>query len=321
MKNKKAYIQISFPWIFAIIAGVFILFLAIYGVTKFVGISKFQAGAQGAMGLKVLTGPLESSVESATRVLIDSGGEARIYSDCSNFSLFGEQRIRTAQKMMNDWEEKEQVEVIMENRYIFAKEVSQGRLFYVFSKPFEMPFKVSDLIYLTSSEDKYCFVNAPRDVVNELNYLIGETRSENENFFIERSKSNCPSKSVSVCFDLDDCDVFVSTAYGRKFVQKPSSRVYYEGDALMYAAIFSEKRIYECQVKRLMNRTEQLYGLYYAKSRFIYNEVGCESGMESELNGMINLLRGYKESIDLREIMEAAESVRHSNEYSRCRLW
>ena len=34
-KNQRGYLQISFAWVFAIIAGVFILFLAIFAVTKF----------------------------------------------------------------------------------------------------------------------------------------------------------------------------------------------------------------------------------------------------------------------------------------------
>ena len=41
--------------------------------------------------------------------------------------------------------------------------------------------------------------------------------------------------------------------------KKDNGRMYYEGDALMYAAIFSEKEDYECQLDRLMNRAEQLF--------------------------------------------------------------
>ena len=35
--NKKGFLQISFQWIFAIVVGIVILFLAIYGVSKLIG--------------------------------------------------------------------------------------------------------------------------------------------------------------------------------------------------------------------------------------------------------------------------------------------
>jgi hypothetical protein len=47
-------------------------------------------------------------------------------------------------------------------------------MFYVFSTPFEMPFKIADLIYITSTKDKYCFISPPEDIEEELEGLIGE---------------------------------------------------------------------------------------------------------------------------------------------------
>src|SRR3989344_2803023 len=47
-------------------------------------------------------------------------------------------------------------------------ERGQLNKFYIFSKPFEFPFKVSDLIYLTSENEKYCFDNAPENIAEEI---------------------------------------------------------------------------------------------------------------------------------------------------------
>ena len=37
-----------------------------------------------------------------------------------------------------------------------------------------MPFKIADLIYITSTNDKYCFVDAPDDIEDEIKDLIGD---------------------------------------------------------------------------------------------------------------------------------------------------
>ncbi len=320
MKNKKGDIQMPFSWIFAIIAGVFILVLAIYGVTKFIGIYKTQISAQGAMGLSILTNPFESSFESAKRILIDSKGDARVYVGCSNLSTFGRQSIETSQKVFNEWSENERFEIGMQNRYIFSKNPVEGRNFYVFSKPFEMPFKIADLIYITSTRDIYCFVNTPRDIERELEGFIGEEPSPYENFIIKKRKADCPTDSVSVCFDGSErCDVIISTRL--KYVQKTNSRVYYEGDALMYAAIFSDKELYECQLDRLMKRAEQIYTIYKDKSKFILQKTNCYSELDFELIQMISLLKDFSESSEVGTIISFAEEIDNKNKWSECKLW
>ncbi len=323
IKNKRGDLQMSFSWIFAIVAGIFILVLAIYGVTKVIGIYKNQMNAQGAMGVNVLTNPFESSFESAKRVLVDVGGDARIYTDCSNSSTFGRQKIKTSQKVFDKWSEDESVEINVQNRYIFSENPVEGKMFYVFSTPFEMPFKIADLIYITSTKDKYCFINPPEDIEEELEGLIGETPSPNENFFVEERRSDCPEQSTLVCFRTgENCDITVSmsSSFGN-YVQKPTYRVYYEGEALMYAAIFSEKEEYECQVDRLMKRAEQLYLLYQDKSNFVLQRTRCNSELDFELVEMKNLLRDFSESKDLNTIFSLSEEIENKNKYAECKLW
>lgn len=320
IRNKRGDLQISFSWIFAIIAGVFILFLAIYGVIKVTGIYKNQMNAQGAMSLGILINPFESSFESSQRVLVDGGGEARIYATCSNSSTFGRQTIKTSQKVFNEWSDDETVAVNFQNKYIFSKNPVEGKKFYVFSKPFEMPFKIADLVYITSTKDKYCFVDPPEDIEDEIEYLIGENPSSNENFFVEERKMNCPEQSTTICFRVGDtCDVIVSSS--GKYVKKSGSTVYYEGDALMYAAIFSEKEEYECQVDRLMMRAGQLYGLYEDKSKFIFQRTRCNAELDFELLRMRTLLKDFSSSNEISTINTLAEEIENINKYAECRLW
>ena len=238
--NNKAYLQISFAWTFAIITGIFILFLAIYSVTKLVGVSQYELDTKTAKNLGVLLNPLETSFETGKTTPITIAAETRIYNKCNLYGNFGNQIIQVSQKSFNKWPEPAE-KISFSNKYIFSEDYVEGKKFYIFIKPFEFPFKVSDLIYITSSDKEYCFIDAPEDIEDELSSL-------NQNNLVIK---NCSSDSVNVCFGGGmDCDVKVS--YGMGSVKKDGNTIYFEGDALMYAAIFSEKDLYECQLQRLM---------------------------------------------------------------------
>ena len=239
-KNKNGALEFSFAWIFAIIAGLFIIFLAIYGVTKFIGLENAAGNAESAKDIGVLMNPLESSFEALKRTMMTTPVETRIYTTCSNNSLFGEQTIRTSQKIYNKWSD-EGVDVAFQNKYIFSKDPVDGKNFYLFSESFEVPFKVADLIYLTSASDKYCFLNSPNDVEQEIKALKGSIISPNENFFLFTNSVDCPDGSIKVCFKrgVRNCPIEVYTQ--SNFVVKDGKTMYYQGNALMYAAIFSNK--------------------------------------------------------------------------------
>ena len=63
MKNKKA-IEMSFNWIFAIIVGGFILFIAIYGAGKLIRTSEQSVYTETAASLVSLFDPLETGLAS-----------------------------------------------------------------------------------------------------------------------------------------------------------------------------------------------------------------------------------------------------------------
>lgn len=319
VKNKEGALEFSFTWIFAIIAGMFILFLAIYGVTKVIDISRSSQGAQTAMSIGILTNPLESSFDTAKRVLMKTSVETKIYTDCSANNLFGKQIIGISEKTYNKWGDKETHS--FSNKYIFSKNPVEGKTFYLFSKPFEFPFKVADLIYLTSTQDKYCFKNAPENIKTEIKDLTGNNLSANENFFIKTS--DCPSESINVCFNVggNNCDVNVNT--NLKYVEKNTEKMYYEGDSLMYAAIFSNKEDYECQLDRLMQRIGQLSDIYRDKSNLILQKTGCDSGLSVELVLLKNTAENFGNSENLNTISSLSEEISrlNDNNYEGCGLW
>lgn len=304
-KNKRGF-QISFAWLFAIIAGGFILFLAIYGVTKIMDTGGDITSAKTGKEIEVWLNPLETGSESGKTVLLTMPVETRIYNKYSTSGNFGAQIIQISQKNYGKWSQTE-IDVIFPNRYIFSEGVVEGKKFFIFSKPFKFPFKVADVIYLTSSEKNYCFINAPDRIKEELSDL------NQKNLLVD----DCPAESVSVCFETGiECDIYVDV--NRKKVEKRNQTVFFETDALMYAAIFSSRNAYEHQVKRLMQRTNELLLLYDTKA-VLLSDQGCPQ----DVNLFIfrSIVNNIQDSGDLAGAANAANDVKRENDDAVCKLW
>lgn len=303
-KNKKGF-QISFAWLFAIIAGGFILFLAIYGVIKIMDTGGDITSAKTGKEIGVLLNPLETSFESGRTVLLTMPVETRIYNRYDTYGNFGAQIIQVSQKNFGKWSQTE-IDVSFPNKYIFSDGVVEGKNFFIFSKPFKFPFKVADVIYLTSSKKNYCFIDAPERIEDELLDL------NQKNLLVE----DCPEESIRVCFETVGCDVDVDD--NRKEVEKNNQTMFFETDALMYAAIFSDKSIYERQVKRLMQRTNELLLLYDTKA-VILSAQGCP--LDVNLFVFKNIINNVLDSEDLMGAANAADDLKRENEDAECRLW
>jgi hypothetical protein len=305
MKSKRA-MQLPFAWIFASIVGAFILFLSIYIGVKLINTSNVQTDYKIAEKIGILLGPLETGFESSKKNSMEIPVETRIYSECEESGNFGKQKIKASQFVLKKWTDANAT-VSFQNRYIFSRNYSEGKKFFIFIKPFEMPFKVADLVYLSSSRENYCFMDAPKNVKDELKSL-GQ-----ENIMT----SDCPSKSIKICFSRgSSCDIEVE--YDQKVVVKGSDRLYFQGDALMYAAIFSEKAEYECQVKRLMKRLEQLSLLYRDKATLV-SKKDCQSNLDLGLLSMA--ANSIQDSRALSIVGKISEDIDKNNEIAYCKLW
>ena len=306
---RKAGLEMSFGWLFGIIVGAFILFLAIYAVTKIISTSQTESDAKVGKNFGILLNPLETGFESGSSTKLTMPVETRVYNRCENSGIFGRQIIEISQKNFNKWSDTN-LEIGFENKYIFSEAIPEGKGFYVFSKPFEFPFKVSDLIFLTSTKRKYCFVDAPDEIEQEIN------NTGQENFACQDCKYGCGENDVKVCFSTGNCDIKVD--YQEGFVEKSGKRMYFEGKALMYAAIFSEQAVYECQLKRLMKRLSELAKIYSGKAIFISDK--CNSDLN--LVGLISSANNLQSSIDLRPMGLIVEDIKNKNDNNEiCRLW
>ncbi|MDP3992586.1 MAG: hypothetical protein U1B79_00745 [Candidatus Pacearchaeota archaeon] len=307
MRNKNGFIQISFAWLFAIIIGAIILFFAIYASVKLINIEEGVSTAETGKEISVLLNPLETGFGEERTTPLTIPVESRINNRCESFADFGEQEISISQKKGGEWTDTG-VGSVTYNKYIFSNKSVQGKNFYLFSKPFEFPFKISDLIFLTSAEETYCFVDAPEEIQEELTSL------SQANLFTE----NCPSDSKKVCFGSDsNCDIIVKE--NEKSVEKDDGElVYYETDALMYAAVFADKEIYECQVQRLMKRLGILALIYNDKENILSGR-GCPA--EVNLLGLADSASSLRDSSDLIVVKAAADDVENENDGADCKLW
>ena len=296
----------QFAWLFAMIVGAIILFLAIFSVTKITETQNTAIDAATAKEIGILLNPLETGFESAKTTNLVLPKETRIYSNCTTNMGFGKQTIRLSQKSFNKWSETD-VNVGFENKYIFSDSVVEGKKFLIFSKPFEFPYKISDLIFLTSSDKKYCFQDAPEEISDELENL-GQ-----KNIF----QDVCPAGSTTVCFS-GSCDISVSS----NSVRKNSKEMFFEGNTLMYAAIFSSPEIYECQFKRLMKRDSELASLYSDKAEIV-SANGCNTNLGNDLSALKSSLDSIDESssLDGNAIIQNVEEIKDKNKIASCKLW
>jgi len=306
---KKGFLDISFSWIFAILIGGIILFAAIYGVGKVSRTQETKVSAETATDIGGLLSSLETSIESAKSIYLKLPVESRIRNKCDSYEGFGRVGISIDEYIKNQWASSG-INVYFENKYLFSSDYEEGRGFYAFTKPFEFPFKVANLIYLTSEDKEYCFVGTPLKMQKEIDEL------NQPNLFTENCEKN--TSMIQVCFTKTNCDIVVGLT--GKYVRKGTEQVYFDGDALMYAAIFSDKDIYECEVLRLMQRTKELTKIYEDKALRV-KEVGCNSDVLTDLNLFESEISLLNSSKDLAQLKLTSDTLKNGNDHAKCKLW
>src|SRR3989338_290632 len=307
--DKKG-IEFSFAWIFAIIIGAVIIVLAIYATTSLVRTERNVQQTEIGKEFGILLSPIETSLEAAKVAVITFPSDTRLINKCRLIGNFGAQEISVATKSRigDPWQEAG-VPSTFYNKYMFSSGTTEGRDFSVFAKPFNLPFKIADVIFVWSGE--YCFVSPPTEIEEELNAL------KPKNINISTSVAECSKNSKKVCFLSSGCDIDVSVT--SKSVKKGKQVVYYE-DSLIYGAIFADPEIYECQVKRLMKRTAELSLLYAAKSDSL-SPKGCSSNLQADLTIYANLTNTLNISIEFRETTPIAYNLKERNDVLSCKLF
>jgi hypothetical protein len=314
MKRKTG--QFNFNWLFALIVGAAILILAVYGATQIGKTQRFEIDTEIAKKISILTDPLQAGFADARASSIEFKQETRINNICY-FDEFGKNDISvsTRSRMGDEWQEAGGATSI-HNKYIFSSPSQTGEDYYVFSKGFEFPFEISDLIFLNSGE--YCFISPPTRIENEILNLNID--------YIEID--NCTEDSLRVCFPSgSDCDISVygtcmtgcGDMYEEGYVLNNGERLNYVG-SLMYGAIFSRKSIYDCNVQRLLFRAGKISEVFVQKSELM-NARGCNTNLQADLNVFGGMLSGSS-SEDLISLNQFAKQLDlKENNGGLCGLW
>jgi len=314
--NKKGF-EFSFAWLFALIVGAFILFLAIYTTTKLIRTSTYQLNTVTAKQLSIIFEPMETGLASGKSTKANLREETKIFNDCFEGGGFGKQRFSLSSKQGfgQKWSEKgPEGGIPVTNKYIFSEAEEQGKTIYFFSKPLELPWKISEIIFLSTS--KYCFVDAPEEIEDEVKGL----RLENI------GTGNCSAQDIKVCFDKSECDITVrgscfdkyecESEYEHGSVEKQGKTLNYVG-SLMYAAIFSSPETYECNVNRLIKRLMQQALLLKDESDFLSVKCGTLPS-----TGLLQIAGfDFQDSQDLLLLRQISENLNKENEAANCQLW
>ena len=309
--------QFSFAWIFAIIAGGAILFLAIYGALQTADTERFRQDTEIAKSISILTDPLQAGFAESSFGKISFNQETRINNICFD-EEFGKNDISVSARSSvgKPWNNPGGA-ISVRNKYIFSDEKNTGKEYYIFSKTFEFPYEVSDLLFITPKN--YCFLTPPEKVIEDLEGL------NIPNIQLAETTGNCTlTEQVKVCFGNGiDCDITVSgTCYQNCDSEYDEGKVTKEGGEkkfvgnLMYAAIFSEKNIYECNVKRLYYRSEKIAEVLIKKADLM-DARGCDSNLETSLAQWINGLTDQT-SEDLINLNQAVEILNKENSRESC---
>ncbi|MDO8459667.1 MAG: hypothetical protein Q7S74_01025 [Nanoarchaeota archaeon] len=329
IKTKKGF-EFSFAWIFAIFVGAVIIVLAIYATTKIIKTQQFQQSTISAKEIGILLSPIETNLEEAKFTKIVVNQETKIFNECYTTGTFGSQKIGLSTKsgIGEEWPPPG-VKSTFYNKYLFSSPQVHGKKeFYVISKPFNFPFKIADIVVLWDDQTLYCFTygqGAPLEMNKELKELNAT------NIMNASSPLNCPQKSIKVCVSSSGplCNITVDVQ--AKTVKKGISTVHYEESfdsgsrySLLYAAIFSNPEIYDCQFWRLMQRASKLSLLYNEKSKYLSSK-GCGSELVQPVlvaySNSAAATPKVKSSTYLTTIKPFAQNLQNENAKPICNLF
>ncbi len=308
--------EFGFVWLFAIIAGVAILLLAIYAAVQMGGTMRVATDASITKQITSLTDPLEAGFTAATRGELNFNQPTIIRLECTDIG-FGESIISANSKSeIGEDYSHFVVSTHINDKYFFGSGLGEGETFYILSKSFNFPYKIADFLILIPDKRNYCFNDAPRNIKDELEALKIPI------VFFE----NCSDLDmIQVCFGKENCDISVigrcegcRDIYSKGIVRKRGRNFYY-ADNLLYPAIFSDKPIYDCNVKRLLYKGS-VSAIVLARKASIMNARGCTTRMEPVLNAWSQTLENSNAN-DLLDLYSDAADIGEAARVEVCNVW
>lgn len=313
MLNKKAVIE--FSWIFAVIVGAIILFLAFYFVGTNLLSKQYEQATVEAYSLDIILNPFSQFGELKT---IEAKPIALPQKSVVEFSCYAQAQSLGTNEITIASKKERGIPRVVYDKYIFAESTVETRKFQALSIPFEMPWRVAEIIILWPYDKKYCFISAPQFIKDTLGNETSTGLNISSIYF-----DSCPEGSTRVCFQGgSNCDIQINGAQQHKgSTNKQGSVIYFASDALMYASIFSDKEIYNCNLKRLASRLYLETTIYEEKAKALARK-GCT--VSFNINALkqtsLELSNSVSES-KLNQLWNAAQQIKQQNDIASCSIF
>jgi len=294
---KKAILDVQFNWIFVAVAGALILLLFGSFIMKQRTASEDSISGTILVNLEpIFTG---AKVSTGTVNILDIPNR-EIEFDCNEY------RVGRASRGLQD-------------KIVFAPDVIRGTRLHTWALSFDVPFKVTNFLYLTSPQVRY-IVMGSGDLFDQLHekipaelgfefYGSGASFSDKNNYRVKivyvgvdvnndhaaifTSKSKVTAVKIPASGSSDQITFYEKS--GDVWVSKGTSNyVYLES---IIAAIFSQdKEMYECGMEKAFKRLNTIAEVYYRRSTeldrlyALDGNSNCASQHSSALTPLSNLM-------------------------------
>lgn len=307
----KRGFEFSFTWLFVIVVGATILILAVFMASRLINREANIYNTEVAAELGATLTPIETSIESGKYYPLVFPAETRLSNECDSAGTFGEQElaVSVSSRVGETWSSAG-IPYRTSRAFIFSPEDFQSKQAHVISNAIELPYAVGNALVLYA--ETYCFVEPPEELEDTLTALSAPGME------VVRTRGACAAESITVCFSGSGCDIQVQATTAQTGLVRKNGQTISYFNGLFYAALVSEKSLYDCQITRIRKRAGELAQLYAEKSTFL-DARGCTNS----LTGALSLYRErlLSTSTDLSSLVNDAEALRQSNDRLACKLF
>lgn len=343
MKSKKGAIEVSFNWIFVMIAGSVILLFFI----SLVNTQREKSETNIALTVKtelksILTGAalsesreLEIDLPKINLRFICEYHECDTFDTSDNPSCYSQYEIG-----------KTGINQQTPNQIIFAPSEISGKKILTWTIPWNVPFYVTNLLFITGTNVKYIFVNDGADTLNLYNrfldkankYLLSEgdlqyedpEGNKNFKFIFTNTDPGSVIISTQILAAANKKDIIaikINSALKQiefysieddYFVFEDST--YYLTDAEIYAAIFSDSiNFYSCNMQKAFNRLHLISKVLSGRSDKLYTgsetPIRCKGLYDKSMNGLETIESNSKifSDLSIQNIDNAIGYLQNSN--------
>ena len=276
---RRAQVQVQFTWIFSLFAGALILLFFITFILRQKDVSERGLSAKVSAKLDAVLTLAQSSLQTSNNVTIPGD----LGFDCTGFVYGGARRPYG-------------------NALVFAPGLIQGKLLITYADGWDVPYRASNLLYLTSPRVRYIFLNnsetvhslfeampdaATKQSVEWNITLMASIMPRNDDYvriILGASSSTLPSYLpgldalspeevgvLGVSRSVSETDAFTVTFYTRN----PGAPVMYSpgevfgvvGEEMALAAVYSSAELFNCTYSRALDHLEHITAVYYQRSR------------------------------------------------------